>query len=56
MKMGESSSVPITSKVAKTIIRKYGRRKDHLDVEDCVRINERWTTRNASKSPSKGKK
>lgn len=32
MKMGENSGVPITAKVAKAIVRKYGKRKDYLDV------------------------
>jgi Ca2+-binding EF-hand superfamily protein len=56
MKMGESSGVAISEKMAKAIVRKYGKRKDYLDLEDCVRINDRWTTRNTSKSPNKGLK
>jgi hypothetical protein len=32
MKMGESSGITITAKVAKAIVRKYGKRKDHLDL------------------------
>lgn len=56
MKMGESSGVTISAKVAKAIVRKYGKRKDHLDLDDCIRLNERWTNRNTSKSPVKGKK
>ena len=56
MKMGESSGVTISEKMAKAIVRKYGKRKEYLDLEDCVRINERWTTRNTSKSPNKGLK
>jgi hypothetical protein len=56
MKMGESSGVQISAKVAKAMVRKYGQRKDHLDLEDCLRINERWHNRSLSKSPSKGKR
>jgi hypothetical protein len=56
MKMGENSGVQMSAKVAKAIVRKYGRRKDHLDVEDCLRISERWHNRSVSKSPSKGKR
>ena len=32
MKMGESSGVQISAKVAKAIVRKYGQRKDHLNL------------------------
>jgi hypothetical protein len=56
MKMGETSGVPISAKVAKAIVRKYGQRKDYLDLEDCLRLGERGANRNNSKSPNKGKK
>ena len=50
MKMGESCGVAISERVAKTMVRKYGQRKDHLNVEDCFRINERRANRAGSKS------
>jgi hypothetical protein len=30
LKLGESTGITITAKVAKLIVRKYGKRKDHL--------------------------
>jgi hypothetical protein len=56
MKMGENSGVQISAKVAKAIVRKYGQRKDHLDVEDCLRLSERWHNKSVPKSPSKGRR
>jgi hypothetical protein len=56
MKMSESSGNPITEKTAKGIVRKYGKGKDYLSIEDCLKINERFSTKNPSKSQSKGKK
>ncbi len=57
LKMGESSGVAISEKVAKMIVRKYGRRKDHLSSEDCLAVAQRRTSkstgRNTSKSPQK---
>ena len=41
MKMGESCGVTINERVAKAIVRKYGNRKDHLNLEDCMKINRR---------------
>lgn len=41
MKMGESCGVAINERMAKAIVRKYGHRKDHLNLEDCARINQR---------------
>lgn len=51
MKMGENSGVKITPELAKAIVRKYGKRKDHLSYEDCLRITERRARKNTSKSP-----
>lgn len=56
MKMAESTGVAMSAQLARAIVRKYGRRKDHLDLEDCVRVGERRASRSASKSPSKGRK
>jgi hypothetical protein len=54
LKLGESTGVVITEKVAKLIVRKYGRRKDHLAVEDCLAVGRRVSAgRSTSKSPKK---
>jgi hypothetical protein len=41
MKMGENCGVNIDERTAKAIVRKFGNRKDHLSVEDCMRVNKR---------------
>jgi uncharacterized protein YktA (UPF0223 family) len=51
MKMGENTGIQINQKIAKAIIRKYGKRKDHINIEDCFRINER--RQKGPKSPAK---
>jgi Ca2+-binding EF-hand superfamily protein len=51
MKMGESCGVAINERTAKAIVRKYGKRKDHLNLDDCLKINER--RRESSISPPK---
>jgi hypothetical protein len=55
MKMGESIGVNITEKMAKLIVKKYGK-KDHLTADDCLRINKRRSSKSFSKSPQKEKK
>lgn len=55
MKMGESLGVTITAKMAKLIVKKYGK-KDHLNVEDCIKVNNRRNSKSTPKSPSKDKK
>ncbi len=55
MKMGESNGVTITEKMAKRIVRKYGK-KDSLNAEDCVRINNRRNSKSYSRSPQKEKR
>jgi len=55
MKMGESSGVTVTEKMAKLIVKKYGK-KDHLNVDDCLKINTRRYSKSTSKSPGKDKK
>jgi hypothetical protein len=52
LKMGESSGVAITEKVAKLIVRKYGRRKDHLGAEDCLALVQRRTSQSAGRNTS----
>ena len=41
MKMGESCGVTVNERMAKAMVRKYGNRKDHLNIEDCMKINRR---------------
>lgn len=55
MKMGEGTGVTITEKMAKLIVRKYGK-KDHLNVDDCLKVNTRRYSKSQSKSPQKEKK
>ena len=56
MKMADNCGITIGEKLAKAIVRKYGKKKDHLNVEDCIRINERRNKKGLSKSPRKEKK
>ena len=54
--MAESSGVIITEKMAKLIVKKYGK-KDHLNIEDCIKINNRRIgDKSTSKYPQKDKK
>lgn len=52
LKLGESNGVAITEKMAKLIVKKYGK-KDHLTVDDCLRVNQRRNSKSVSKSPRK---
>jgi hypothetical protein len=52
LKLGESNGVTITERMAKLIVKKYGK-KDHLSVEDCLRVNQRRNSKSLSKSPKK---
>ena len=49
MKMGESTGVTITEKMAKAIVRKYGK-KDHMNMDDCVRVNSRRNSKSLGKN------
>lgn len=55
LKLGESTGIVITEKIAKLIVRKYGKRKDHLTVDDCIStVGRRQSAgRSTSKSPKK---
>lgn len=48
MKMGESIGVNINEKMAKMIVKKYGK-KDHLNVDDCLRVNQRRASKSLIK-------
>ena len=41
MKMGEQNGIKITQTMAKGMVRMYGKGKDHLDLDDCLRVNQR---------------
>jgi hypothetical protein len=41
LKRCEEIGVPISEKAAKGIVRKYGKRKDYLSAEDCIRVIHR---------------
>ena len=46
----------ISVKMAKLIVKKYGK-KDHLNAEDCIKINNRRSgEKSASRSPQKEKR
>jgi len=51
MKMGESLGISITAPMAKHIVKKYGK-KDHLNMEDCLKVNTRRSTKLLPKPPS----
>lgn len=52
LKLAESNGIAINEKMAKLIVKKYGK-KDHLNVEDCLRVNKRRASHSVSKSPRK---
>jgi len=41
--------------MAKLIVKKYGK-KDHLTMDDCLKVNNRRRSKSGPKSPSKDKK
>lgn len=52
LKLAESNGVNISEKMAKLIVKKYGK-KDHLNVDDCLKVNQRRNSKSLSKSPRK---
>ncbi len=49
--------IPMTEKLAKGIVKKYGKRKDFLTAEDCAKvINRRHANINAGKRGNTPKK
>lgn len=52
LKLAESNGIAINEKMAKLIVKKYGR-KDHLSLEDCLFVNKRRASHSVSKSPKK---
>jgi len=64
LKKCEELGVPMTEKIAKGIVRKYGKRKDFLSSEDCSSVinrryannnNKRGNNGNASNTPNKAR-
>ena len=55
MKAAESVGISFPAKLAKAAVRKYGQRKDHLSIEDCLRIARRREDRknNVKSAPNK---
>lgn len=41
--------------MGKLIVKKYGK-KDHLTMDDCLKVNNRRRSKSTPKSPSKDKK
>lgn len=55
MKMGETTGVAVNERMAKRIVRKYGK-KDVLTADDCIKLNNRRASKSFSKSPQKEKR
>jgi hypothetical protein len=53
--MASEVGVQLTDKQAIDMIKRYGKRKQHLSVEDCMRMNARKRTEPLSKSLKKTK-
>lgn len=54
MKAADAVGMVFPEKLAKAAVRKYGRRKDHLNVDDCLRIAQRREERkNVKSAPNK---
>jgi uncharacterized protein with PIN domain len=41
MKAADAVGIAFPEKLAKAAVRKYGKNKDHLNMEDCLRIVQR---------------
>ena len=55
LKMAEESSVPLTEKEAKEMVRRYGKSKQFLSVDDMLRMNRRAVAKSLSPNKSKVK-
>jgi hypothetical protein len=53
--MANEVGVKLTDKEAIDMIKRYGKRKQHLSVEDCLRMNTRKRAEPLSKSLIKSK-
>ena len=43
MKMAEGSGAAVSERAAKAMVRRYGKGKDYLSLEDCQRVSARWS-------------
>ena len=41
MKMGEQTGVHVSEKMAKAIVKKYGKKKEFLNIDDCQKVVKR---------------
>jgi Ca2+-binding EF-hand superfamily protein len=55
LKMAEEVGVQLSDKEAVDLIKRYGKRKHHLSVEDCLRLNARHPNAVSAKSLKKGR-
>ena len=55
IRMAEEVGVQLTDREAFDMVKKYGKRKQHLSLEDCVKMNNRGRKTATSKSPRKQK-
>jgi hypothetical protein len=55
--MASEAGVTLTEKEARDMIRKYGKRKQFLSLDDCMQLNDRRRKKELSKSktPKKNK-
>ncbi len=54
MKAADAVGITFPEKLAKAAVRKYGRRKDHLNVDDCLKlIKRREDRKNVKSAPNK---
>ena len=54
MKAADAVGISFPERLAKAAVRKYGKRKDHLNVDDCVKmIQRREERKNVKSAPSK---
>lgn len=54
MKAADAVGISFPERLAKAAVRKYGKRKDHLNVEDCMRVLRRREERkNVRSAPQK---
>ena len=57
LKRCEELGIVMTERVAKGIVRKYGKRKEYLTVEDCTKvIHRRYANQGANKRSNTPKK
>jgi hypothetical protein len=54
MKAADAVGISFSPKLAKAAVRKYGQRKDHMNVEDCLKVIQRKEERkNVRSAPNK---